>query len=765
MPLLPLIPILTTAGRFTLPYLQRELVKQGTKKFLKDHGKEAFTAVTGGVILNSVMDDKQDSSIVESVAETPDGLVIGGEPKETLPPPPPLITPEAEKVDTKLETPIDQEIKSEPFITPTAEKIDTTLTTPIGDTPKKEDFILTKNKAEQQVLPLEEEGSKQIEYYSKIVKGIENFNQPIATKDQLKNYIKNLQPAKSEIEFLGINDIIDSYPDKVDVSKFLDKVKQKDISSTIRAEVIPHDMKYRYGNTHYDIYASYSLDGPEANKDIVLIKADLPDDMETYYATEHFSPVISKGAFAHFRAQYEYGQFDSDSPKITLEEKNIINNLKETYILDEIQSDWLQHLNKVGTLNEIKLVKGKDLTKEFLDSYKDVYSNLKDIYNDTDYAEDNPILHKEIDRLKGEISLQGKESFVNRLADLEKIYVFNKKGYVTTAKNKKEAIGKVAARTGTNKPIAMPDFPIQKTDAWVDKTIEAFIKRAVEQDAKNIAFTNGAIHVNRYDGLPEEKALGLKNFYDNIVKKKFEKIAKKYNLDIQEIKLKTRPDVEFLKTYKEIENNQGVLTTLTSTEFVNALKKSITLGPGDIPDFYTIKILQKVTSAQAERALGEQETIVTNLSKQGLINHLQTQASLEKAESEYRGMAENQYMVWVKSALNEDTGKYEPTVMFELPAVQIKLANESKPGGKYYSEKSALSADSIRGTELVNNIKNKTTLKNIDLYDAAILQFEINDPRINEKIFKMPIPEELKKDIAKPKKMVRVNQQTDKLIA
>jgi hypothetical protein len=29
----------------------------------------------------------------------------------------------------------------------------------------------------------------------------------------------------------------------------------------------------------------------------------------------------------------------------------------------------------------------------------------------------------------------------------------------------------------------------------------------------------------------------------------------------------------------------------------------------------------------------------------------------------------------------------------------------------------------------------------------------------------MPIPEELKKDIAKPKKMVRVNQQTDKLIA
>ena len=756
MPLLPLIPILTTAGRFTLPYLQRELVKQGTKKFLKDHGKEAFTAVTGGVILNSVMDDKQDSSIVESVAETPEGLVIGGEPKETLPLPPPLITPEPEKVDTKLETPIDQEIKSEPFITPLPKKVDTTLSTPIGDTPKKEDFILTKDKAEQQVLPLEEEGPKQIEYYSKIVKGIENFNQPIATKEQLKNYIKNLQPAKSEIEFLGINDIIDSYPDKVDVSKFLNKVKQKDISSTIRAEVIPHDMKFGYG-THYERYAPYSLEGPEANKDIVLIKADLPDNMETYTPTMHFSPVIAKGTFAHFRAQYEYGEFDSDSSKISSEEKDIINNLKETYILDEIQSDWLQNLNKRGTLNEIKLVKGKDLTKEFLDSYKDVYSNFKDIDNDTDYARDNPMLHKEIDRLKDE------KNYNVSKADLERIYIFNKKGYVTYAKNKKEATGKVAARTGTNNPIAMPDFPIQKTDAWVDKTIEAFIQKAIEQDAKNIAFTNGAIHVNRYEQMSEQDKVGLQNFYDNIVKKKFEKIAKKYNVDIQEIQLKTNPGIELLKTYKEIENNQGVLTTLTSTEFINALKSSLELRTedfGSIPDFYTVKILQKVTSAQ-----GEQETIVTSLSKQGLINHLQAQASLEKAESEYRGMAENQYMVWVKSVLDEDTGEYKTKVMFESPAVQIKLANESKPGGKYYSEESALSADSIRGTELANNMKDRTTLKNINLYDATIQQFEMNDPRINEKIFKMPLPEELKKDIAKPKKMVRVNQQTDKLIA
>ena len=107
---LPVIPILTTAGRFGLPYLQRELVKQGTKKFIKDHGKEALTAVTGGVVLNRVMDEEQDPSITQSVAESPEGLVIGGEPKETLPPPPPLGTPKAEEIDTKVRTPIEDDI-------------------------------------------------------------------------------------------------------------------------------------------------------------------------------------------------------------------------------------------------------------------------------------------------------------------------------------------------------------------------------------------------------------------------------------------------------------------------------------------------------------------------------------------------------------------------------------------------------------------------------------------------------------------------------
>ena len=253
MPLPPLLYIATGAGRFALPYLQRELVKQGTKKFIKDHGKEALTAVTGGVVLNRVMDEEQDPSITQSVGVGPEGLVIGGEPKETLPPPPPLVTPEPEKIDTKLETPIDQGIKSEPLITPEPKKIDTTLTTPVADPPKKEDFILTKDKAETGALTdVEVQTEKSLkgdkpDYYSKIVKGMDEFKQPIASKEQVKNYIKNLKATEAETIYLGVDNLIDSYKgDKVDITKFKKALAKRDISSTIRAEEIPQGLRQRW---------------------------------------------------------------------------------------------------------------------------------------------------------------------------------------------------------------------------------------------------------------------------------------------------------------------------------------------------------------------------------------------------------------------------------------------------------------------------------------------------------------------------------------
>ena len=351
---LPVIPILTTAGRFGLPYLQRELVKQGTKKFIKDHGKEALTAVTGGVILNRVMDEKEDPSITQSVAESPEGLVIGGEPKETLPPPPPLVTPKAEEIDTKLETPIDQGIKSEPLITPEPKKIDTTLTTPVADPPKKEDFILTKEKAETGALTDVEVQTatslkgKQPDYYSKIIKGMDDFKQPIASKEQVKNYIKNLKATEAETIYLGVDNLIDSYKgDKVDITKFKKALAKRDISSTIRAEEIPQGLSLRGdkgGPSHYETFESFSLPGPNINKSILLIKFDRPPGEQKYFPPgSHFNPVISADTIAHVRGQMGfYDTFDDEiieksvlsTEGLNKEELEARKKLRNTFIID-----------------------------------------------------------------------------------------------------------------------------------------------------------------------------------------------------------------------------------------------------------------------------------------------------------------------------------------------------------------------------------------------------------------------------------------------
>ena len=51
--------------------------------------------------------------------------------------------------------------------------------------------------------------------------------------------------------------------------------------------------------------------------------------------------------------------------------KEISEKLQNTLIIDEIQSDWLQKLQKEGSAKEWVILKGSDITKEFVDkNYK-----------------------------------------------------------------------------------------------------------------------------------------------------------------------------------------------------------------------------------------------------------------------------------------------------------------------------------------------------------------------------------------------------------
>jgi hypothetical protein len=109
------IPIITAAGRFAAPYLAKELGKLGMNKFVSTYGKGAFntleslnknTTMVKPEAMPMVNPEYNKGTKSESVATTGAGLVIGGAPKEILPPPEPFTTPEDRPTDTTVSTPI-----------------------------------------------------------------------------------------------------------------------------------------------------------------------------------------------------------------------------------------------------------------------------------------------------------------------------------------------------------------------------------------------------------------------------------------------------------------------------------------------------------------------------------------------------------------------------------------------------------------------------------------------------------------------------------
>jgi len=784
---LPVIPILTTAGRFALPYLQRELVKQGTKKFIKDHGKEALTAVTGGVVLNRVMDDDIDPSITQSVAESPEGLVIGGEPKETLPPPPPLITPEPEKIDTKLETPIGEK-QDTTLITPEPKKVDTTLTTPVADTPKKEDFILTKDKAETGSLTdVEVQTAKSLkgetaDYYSKIVKGMEDFSQPIASKEQLKNYIKNLKATEAETNYLGIDNLIDSYQgDKVDITKFKKTLAKRDISSTIRAEEIPQGLSLRGdkgGPSHYETFESFSLPGPNTNKSILLIKFDRPPGEQKYFPPgTHFNPVISADTIAHVRGQMGfYDTFDDELPdentSLNKEEQEARKKLRNTFIIDEIQSDYLQDQREKGFVSDYKILVGNELIKHLEDNnikYKlidregtpTVQFEQKGLmeFDDTLRATDVGIIRKREAPLDSKYShIVFKNNFLhsvgkqdyndkyqNKYAGGVDLKLYGNQSVLIRGKRTRDFPTKQSLEERTKQYIKnvykpVPNLPIVKTEKWVDLSIDTAIKKAIDEGADSIAFTNGNIQTNRYQGMGSEEMEGMKYFYDNIVRKKFDKLAKKYGVEIEEINLKSTQFQELNKQYQYAETNaSAVLTKLSAKELLTKLET----GPAqmELPDYFNMFL--------GVPEYDDPKVLKPEIVKQrSIIEYLRNQVGI--SEKPYSPEAE--YLVWTVN-----NGK---DIYLNLPVVQVKLSNYAKTGPLGFAD------DGLRDVALKGVVVDNESSKYINDYDAVLINEEIEDTARNEVIYKVPLPKELQKEIlSKPKKMSKLKGQSNRLFA
>ena len=160
------------------------------------------------------------------------------------------------------------------------------------------------------------------------------------------------QGTKDEMDFLGLTEKLQG--DKsITKEDLLAEVLAKDIASKIYVTSIPKD-------EWVSEFGEYSLGfEKEGTQEQIVFQIDtMPEtaaDIEfglsgmKYQApSSHVKEQYGRNQFAHARLQVGYG--DPDAPPADIGEKGseVSEKLKNTLIIDEIQSDWIQRIQKYG---------------------------------------------------------------------------------------------------------------------------------------------------------------------------------------------------------------------------------------------------------------------------------------------------------------------------------------------------------------------------------------------------------------------------------
>jgi len=616
-------PILTTIGRVAVPKLADTLVRTGANKFVKQYGQKAFEAVLGTTAglkayketeeylteyLNHIDSGGDEGSFVpkgsmpgtdrmtqmdaamavpnvnESVRETGQGLVIGGEAKEILPPPEPFSTPIDSQTATILSTPIPEKVDTT-LSTPIPEKIDTKESFPDQSGELNEPIIYNKDDVSKQTKDLVPEkaelgpltavekqtaialkGNKP-DFYSRAVEAITNAKQDKSTKGKWKSIVQS-NSTKEEIKYLGLDKYLQGN-ESITKQELLDFVDQKNIADKLNVVEIPLQDQFDF--------SGYSIGGAGGKRSALMQESGgygiLRDNKTGYKSTveqyvfqvggvdigmadtAHFPEKYAKDTIAHARAQTGYFNADAVEKRLDLKEadgekltnndkvlKNASKQLENTFIIDEIQSDMIQDRQKKGTKEDFVIIKGKDITPEFI---KKNYPN----YNIKNEPLDI-LVGKSLDELK-ERNIQNNYNVLYsvdsttgvsapevRLQD-SRYYVFDKGKLVSKLSfDLQSSAQKVVEDEGLN------PLPITESKKYVELVLNAMIKKAVEKNLDSIGITNGQIQYDRYIGQPIEDKEGLKKFYDEIVYKQLEKIADKYNVELKTVELPGKGEIK-----------------------------------------------------------------------------------------------------------------------------------------------------------------------------------------------------------------------------
>jgi hypothetical protein len=834
-------PILTTIGRVAVPKLADTLVRTGANKFVKQYGQKAFEAVLGTTAglkayketeeylteyLNHIDSGGDEESFV------PKGSMPGTDRMTQMDAAMavPNINLNINKNDSNEEDTVDsnqlttnQNKDSEPpldeppkgpnlgkelateAVTQATKKVLEDKKPDVSKqtkdlVPEKAEFGTLSAVEKQTALALK--GDKP-DFYSRAVEAITNAKQDKSTKGKWKSIVQS-NSTKEEMKYLGLDKYLQGN-ESITKQELLDFVDQKNIADKLNVVKIPLQDQFDF--------SGYSIGGAGGKRSALMQESGgygiLRDNKTGYKSTveqyvfqvdgvdigmadtAHFPEKYAKNTIAHARAQTGYFNADAVEKRLDLKEadgekltnndkvlKNASRQLENTFIIDEIQSDMIQQRQEKGTKEDFVIIKGKDITPEFI---KKNYPN----YNIKNEPLDI-LVGKSLDELK-ERNIQNNYNVLYsvdsttgvsapevRLQD-SRYYVFDKSKLVSKLSFDLESSAqKVVEDKGLN------PLPITESKKYVELVLNAMIKKAVEKNLDSIGITNGQIQYDRYTGQPIEDKEGLKKFYDEIVYKQLEKVADKYNVKLETVKLPGKGEI---KEFDDIGLNEptqsgdgAAITRRASRAIRNGFvlrKISGNLLASTLDDLIQGRFEDPERANNPGAVLPDYTSILTDTGAASgdmvLENLIDDSADTDGDKYYYIWVAPN---TPIDTAIQAGTDRYSSlSGIWDIADINLQM-----PISPAIQTEGADFVQTIReneGRDLTDYFEmvgegtgnNSVDVNNYNNYINNFYNKENVNIGYSHEIIKMPLPKKLQKEIlSKPIKLSKLKTQTNKML-
>ena len=621
------------------------------------------------------------------------------------------------------------------------------------------------------------------EFYSRAVDAIKNAKQNKFTKGKWKSIVQS-NSTKEEIDYLGLSEYLQGN-ESITKQDLLDFVEQKNIADKLNVVEVPLEDQYDF--TAFSIggaggkraRASEStreilgagdvklptMEGYKSSVEQYVFQVDGPKQWSADPA--HFAREYASNAIAHARAQTGYFNADAVEKRLDVKEaegtalstedkilKNASRQLEDTFIIDEIQSDMIQKIQKKGTFEDHTVIDNRDIV-DYLNKNNIEYKILPQ----EEYGKRSGLPKNE--NYESYIEFKPTGYSTRRVIPILKernnrFEIFTKDGeHGESIFNNVNSIDEAIKYFKESGTYGVPGLPITESKKYVELILNAMIKKAVEKDLDSIGITNGQIQFDRYEGQPMKDKEGLKKFYDDIVYKQLEKIADKYNVKLETVEL---PGKGELKEFDDVGLNEPteegdarsitrrttralrdgfVLRKVSYGTLANTIEN---LNRGNIdgdplPDDPNVT-LPDYASIFTEAGRGAGSSILDTL--------IDDNPDLQN---------EKDYYMWVKqdSKIDKAISRANAGELISLASAwDIRDINLQMP----------IASVSGSGTADVSNYNSYI----LEYFDK--MQEKSSDIGYKHEIIKMRLPKKLQKEIlSKPIKLSKAKQQTDRLFA